>query len=793
LTPAAEQFLDDTRAISILAELIDRPADEREDALRAACGDGALADRVRAMLAADQSEGRFLDEPPILRTPGLDPSRGHGLPPGTRVAGYRIGTMRGSGSMGDVYEAEAPGGGRVALKLLRPGVATRELRRRFEFEIVALSRLHHPNIAGLIASEEFESQEGPRPYLVMELVDGSTITEHVRARNLGGPDLLTLFARVCDAVEHAHRCGVIHRDLKPANILVEAATGEPKIVDFGVAREIDPGATLATLPRTHLIGSAPYMSPEQAAGQAADTRSDVYALGAILYELVAGRPAFSHEGVALPELIRRVREQGPPTLRSSARFGSRARDVALVVSHAMAKRPEDRYSSVGQLAADLRAIAEGRPVAIRPPGLWSVARASARRHKGRVVMASAAAFCVMASAVVAVVHVMDAHDAERHSDQLIEEIVRGTDVFVVALNQRMHAERQPLEARRAVLEAAREYLRRVETRAGDDPRVLESLARVYLELGRVVGGTSTGSLGQTDEAAELFGASARMYESLVASGDTDERRLGLASALSESSIMAGRPVAPEVAKRAAAHMEMVASRVDAAQAAELRARALGLLAAAAAHAGDVTSLRVLEVQLAELCAAEPSNADRWTSLGQAQRFLAEMLAITDRKAAKAVSRACRETTLHAISLGGPERDASTRNFAMNEVVFALLSAGEMPAEDLIPSAEQAVDATCRLMTSDLHDNYARSEHVHVLLTFATAGERIAVADPPAGQHLSRAEIAARVAGKVRGELAFADSNRPPSLAPYPIEADLRRAIQVALARLDAIAAAKAPG
>ncbi len=254
--------------------------------------------------------------------------------------------------------------------------------------------------------------------------------------------------------------------------------------------------------------------------------------------------------------------------------------------------------------------------------------------------------------------------------------------------------------------------------------------------------------------------------------------------------MAGRPVAPEIARRAAAHIEIVASRVGAAQAAELRAHALSLLAAAAAHAGDVNSLRVLEVQLAELCAAEPSNADRWTSLGQAQRFLAEMLAITDRKAAHTIARACRETTLHAISLGGPERDVSTRNFAMNEVVLALLSAGEVPAEELIRSAEQAVDATRRLMTSDLHDNFARSEYVHVLLTFATAGERIAVADPPAGQGLSRSDIAARMARKVREELALADSNRPPSLAPYPIEADLRRAIQVALARVDAMAAGR---
>ncbi len=487
LTPASEQFLDDTRALSILAELIDLPGDQREGAIRAACGEGPLAATVRAMLAADESADQFLDEPPILRAPGLESTRGQGLSPGTRIAAYRLECLRGSGSMGDVYEAQAPGGGRVALKLLRPGVALRELRRRFEFEIVALSRLQHPNIAALLDSGEFESQEGPRPYMVMELVEGHAITEHARARNLGGPDLLTLFARVCDAVEHAHRCGVIHRDLKPANILVQTATGEPKIVDFGVARGVDPAATLASLPGTHLIGSVPYMSPEQAAGQAADTRSDVYALGAILYELVAERPAFSHQGVALPELIRRVREQGPPTLRASARFGSRARDVALVVSHAMAKRPEGRYSSVGQLAADLRAIAEGRPVSIRPPGLWSVAMSSARRHKSRVVMASVATLCVMASAVVAIVHVMDAHDAERRSDQLIEEIVRGTDVFVVALNQRMHAERQPLEARRAVLEAAREYLRRVETRAGDDPRVLESLARVYLELGRVVG------------------------------------------------------------------------------------------------------------------------------------------------------------------------------------------------------------------------------------------------------------------------------------------------------------------
>ncbi len=781
--------LEDSRAISLVAELLELSEEQREDAIRAKCDDGALAAVVRRMLAADERTNQFLDDPPVLRLAGLRREHDSGLSPGTRIAGYRIESLLGSGAMGEVYEAESRAGQLVALKVLRAGAATREARRRFEFEAAALSRLRHPNIAVLIGSGEFDTELGSWPYLAMELVQGPPITVYVRDSQLCGVALLSLYAKVCDAVEHAHRCGVIHRDLKPANILVDTASGEPKVVDFGVAREIDPAATLSTLPGEHLVGSAPYMSPEQASGQPADTRSDVYALGVILYELIAGRPAFPSDGMSLSELVRQVREANPPALKVPASFGKTARDVSLVVARAMSNRAEDRYPSVGQLAADLRCIVSGTQVSIRPPSLWSVAAASARRHRRALTFVAVALASVLAIAAFGARQFLRANSAEQRADQMLEELVRGSDLLAIKLNERLASDGTSLETRRAALEASMEYLQDFRARSGGDPRVDQKIAETYMRLARVVGGVGSGSLGQIDAATDLLQRAEAILVPLLAADDTNARRIDLADVLEQRGLIQGSPNGLPRLRQAAEHLSVAAARSPGEEGQALYRRANYFRMVAALRGHDLDAMREVIRVYAACCRQQPSNAQRWAELGLAQRYLCDMLMNSNEAEALEVAYACRESLNRSTEIQGDEA-SNIRHLAMNDLCIAYLRRGKAPAEELMESGEGALARSHLLAAADLADNFHRTSHVERVAAFSELGVELAAIQPPPGQALSPAEIARRVAALVRSELEYLEVNRPPSLTAHPRDSVLLADIALRLSQLDSIAAGK---
>ena len=224
--------------------------------------------------------------------------------------------LLGEGGMGLVYLAEQrePIRRRVALKLIKPGIDSREVIRRFEAERETLARMEHPGIARVL---DAGATERGNPFFVMEYVQGPSIVEYCDRERLGTRERLTLFGKVCDAVQHAHQKGIIHRDLKPSNVLV-ASNGEahPKVIDFGVAKATEPttdGRTTLTR-RGQMVGTPAYMSPEQAGptGFDVDTRSDVYSLGVMLYELLAGVLPFETDDGGVDELPRRIREEQPP-------------------------------------------------------------------------------------------------------------------------------------------------------------------------------------------------------------------------------------------------------------------------------------------------------------------------------------------------------------------------------------------------------------------------------------------------------------------------------------------------
>ena len=412
-------------------------ADARQRYLAHACdGDTELRLQIERLLAAyDESTADFLE-------------RGRRPAPaslGSEQAGETIGRFRlierlGEGAFGQVWRAEqsAPVRRQVALKIIKLGMDTREVIARFEQERQALAILSHPNIARVF---DAGATNTGRPFFAMELVEGVRITEFCDAHRLPVAERLRLFVQVCQAVQHAHQKGIIHRDLKPSNILVTQQDGlaVPKVIDFGVAKATQQKLTEITLVTQceQVIGTPHYLSPEQAGLGAGDidTRSDIYSLGVLLYELLTARLPFAHlAGAALDELRCAIREQEPPpasaALRTTARDAlarvANARDSEIaklvavirgdldsILARAMEKDRSRRYQTVGALAADIERYLAGEPVAARPPARLYRLGKLVRRNKVAFAAAAAVTAALLVGTAVSTWQAMRANAALR--------------------------------------------------------------------------------------------------------------------------------------------------------------------------------------------------------------------------------------------------------------------------------------------------------------------------------------------------------------------------------------------
>ncbi len=338
----------------------------------------SLARDVRAWLDADAASGPLDHRSRLGPVPDVRAMVDHPRVP-ERIGPYRLIRRIGGGSSGEVYEAEQDDPRkRIALKILR--VESSSARARFEREAEILARLRHAGIAQVFKSGVHE--DGPLLWIALELVPSArSITTYCREEGLPPRDRLELFAHVCDAMNHAHSNGVIHRDLKPDNILVDPE-GNPKLIDFGIARLADPAATVltTTLPPGTILGTIAYMSPEQWQGDARndDVRTDVYSLGVVLFELLAGCPPFDLSGLSIREAMRVVHASNPP---DPASIDARLRgDLNAIILKAMARDRSDRYQWAEALAADIRSHLAGEPTTARSPGRWQRLGAWIGRH-----------------------------------------------------------------------------------------------------------------------------------------------------------------------------------------------------------------------------------------------------------------------------------------------------------------------------------------------------------------------------------------------------------------------------
>lgn len=474
---------------------------------------------------------------------------------GQRIGSFRLISLLGRGGFGDVYLAEQTDPRRsVALKVVKAGMDSRAVLRRFDQERQVLASLNHPNIARLYESGYAPAELGSRPYFAMEYVDGPPLHRYCERESLGIRERLRLFIEVCHAVQHAHTKGVMHRDLKPSNILVscEDDGATPKVIDFGIAKALDHRLHPGTMHTTEgqLIGTLAYMSPEQAGGGDVDTKTDVYALGVVLYELLTGTLPFSAESLAdVPptEAQRIIREAEPqkPSTRISGVAGARARqsrdrvadartlrnELDWIVMRCLEKDPRRRYASPDALARDIERYINGDLIEARPPSTVYKWRRLALRHRVPVALASLVLLSLVGSIVALLVIInIQANEARTRverdeyqakageletanarlevadrENRLANRQLSEANAQLRQTTDQLQAKSQDLEEQSVQLQAALEAQSRLadqERQAKEDAqRAREQLAQANSELTEALAALDA-SLDQTQEARD---------------------------------------------------------------------------------------------------------------------------------------------------------------------------------------------------------------------------------------------------------------------------------------------------
>jgi len=528
-------------------------AEERQRFLRTACGDDArLFGRIEGLLEAGKVAEEFLPEQPHSQPP----KRLLTEKPGDWIGRYKLLQQIGEGGCGVVYmaEQEEPVRRRVALKVIRLGMDTKGVIARFEAERQALALMDHPNIAKVL---DAGATETGRPYFVMELVRGIKITEFCDENNVTTADRLKLFMQVCQAIQHAHQRGIIHRDIKPSNILVTINDGMPvpKVIDFGIAKATAGRLTDHTLFTAfdQFIGTPAYMSPEQAVMTSLDidTRSDIYSLGVLLYELLVGCTPFDQKellAAGLDEMRRTIREKMPP--KPSTRLSTMVADALTataqhrhtdapklihvlrgdldwIVMKCLEKDRSRRYETANGLAADIGRYLKNEPIVARPPSKLYEFQKTVRRH--RFGFAAAAAIIIVLAVGIALTswQAVRATRAERAQARLLQESLQATE-----RETELHQQAERARANEAVLRVEAEQAQRSETmlrEQAEAARTNEVGLRQRAEVAERIAQYEAGQLGEALrklgklDLAEKYIRDALAMEGQLQTNNTPER------------------------------------------------------------------------------------------------------------------------------------------------------------------------------------------------------------------------------------------------------------------------------
>ncbi|MCZ6835224.1 MAG: serine/threonine-protein kinase [Planctomycetota bacterium] len=466
MTPEQFQRIDE-----LFAQVNDLSADERTALLDRECADDVIVrEEVEALVAHDRQPHEALKTPVAdvrLEIGDLEDDSSFNAQQPDRIGPYEIIDVLGMGGMGVVYRARQSNPRRtVALKVLRPGLVTETILKRFDLEAQVLGRLHHPCVARIYEASTTSTPTGTQPFFAMEFIEGEPITRFVERKRLGTRERLELMLKICSGVGHAHQRGVIHRDLKPGNILVDE-TGNPSILDFGVARIID--SDFQTTMRTdvgQLIGTIPYMSPEQIEGdpRAIDTRVDVYALGVLLFEMLTKQLPLDVREKSIPEAVRIIRDVDPNRLSSINRVFRG--DLETIVGKALEKDPVRRYQSVEEFAGDIQRYLHDEPIIARSATTMYQLRKFAKRNRAIVGGLAAVLIVLVAGVIVSGSLAMREASAKRTA---IAAAIRADEARADAVSAQLaeSEQRERAEQEATIAKAVSTYLQ--DTFSAPDP------------------------------------------------------------------------------------------------------------------------------------------------------------------------------------------------------------------------------------------------------------------------------------------------------------------------------------
>ena len=499
------------RVDALFNAALDLPTPDRLPYLERECaGDAELLAEVRAMVDADSDPGATIDRAMVSGAEAWAQATEEQAI-GTRMGPYLITGFLGRGGMGAVYRAvrdDAAFEKEVAIKVLREGMDSRSVLRRFEQERQILARLEHPHIARLL-----DGGTGAKgmPFLVMEFIeDGIPVTHHCRDAGLGLEQRLLLFLDICSAVGYAHQNLVVHRDLKPGNILVDKS-GSVKLLDFGIARVLSETAEQTVTVAGAQMLTPEYASPEQVRGEPVTTATDVYSLGIILYELLTGQKAQAVAETSLAGIAKAVCETAPirPSQAAQSDAPVRSRelrgDLDNIIMKALHKDRERRYLSVEQFAEDLRAYLQGLPVKARPDSFRYRSTKFLKRNRVAVFLGAAAVLLLTASSFLL-------WRQAQATQRRFEQVRLLSNSFLFEFHDAIEVLPGSTKARQLVVQKGLQYLEALAQDAGNDPQLMREIGIGYGKVGDVQGDPLRSNVGDTKGALESYRKSVQLLD-----------------------------------------------------------------------------------------------------------------------------------------------------------------------------------------------------------------------------------------------------------------------------------------